>query len=71
MNRVDAEAALEALAVLGLENNVVEIESGNKHAEMEAAEDPVLDLVGGEEAEVIRAPEEEGAVRLFESPRPA
>jgi general secretion pathway protein A len=70
MNRVDAEAALEALAVLGLENVDTEAEVKGKPAEEDSTEE-LLDLVGAEEPPMIRSAEDDSAVRLFESPRPA
>jgi type II secretory pathway predicted ATPase ExeA len=65
MNRVDAEAALEALAMLGLESAVEEAEEAPASADEAngtAAGKHMLNLLEGEEA---------NPVRLFDSPRPA
>jgi len=69
MNRVDAEAALEALAVLGLET-IPAPEGTGKDADGDTSEG-LLDLVGSEEPPMIRSAEDDSSVRLFESPRPA
>jgi type II secretory pathway predicted ATPase ExeA len=71
MNRVDAEAALEALAVLGFENAPMDADTEAGGDTEEETRGELLEPVALGQVPVIHSADDEAAVRLFESPRPA